>query len=305
MIIHKRMSLFNPYFLLQYFGCRSCINKKTKPPITFSTCFYSNSINIETQKGCIDRITKNIMSFFSNYFSTNSIDINFNLVVYTNEQTYPYINNLQDSRIRLVIKPIEEFYTYKYKKEWIRNNKIFANCEDESYHFPSMLENEKVWFVQETIERKYFDTEFYGWCDIRFFCDIEQTLFKQWPNTRKIMALDQTKIYYSIISEDDNYLLYIGNKIKEKNKIGLPKIQLPMNNTPIYSGFFVLHKDMIQYWSKMYEKTLQLYLKHDYIVRDGQPILMNCLFSNIRDFVVVREKTQGHDHRYMFLRLFQ
>ena len=62
-----------------------------------------------------------------------------------------------------------------------------------------MLWSEKVWFVSETLHNKYFDTEFYGWCDIGYFrnssSDLNTNILSNWPNTSTIEMLNKSKIH--------------------------------------------------------------------------------------------------------------
>ena len=96
-----------------------------------------------------------------------SIVNNFSLVIYTDENSCKYINTNGNPNIKIIIKSLEQFYNYKYKDYWIENHKKNVLLNDKSCWELNMLWSEKIWFVNETIERKYFDTEFYGWCEIR------------------------------------------------------------------------------------------------------------------------------------------
>jgi hypothetical protein len=50
----------------------------------------------------------------------------------------------------------------------------------------NMLWSEKIAFVQETIRNHYFDTEYYGWCDIGYFrnrqADTHTSNLMSWPS---------------------------------------------------------------------------------------------------------------------------
>jgi hypothetical protein len=125
--------------------------------ITFSSCFYIINSKFEP----------NIYIEWMNNFI--SIVNNFNLVIYTDENTVKYIDIKNNPRIIVIIKPIQEFYNYKYKEYWIENHKKNNLLNYRSNWELNMLWSEKLWFVKETIERKYFDTDLYGWCDIGYF----------------------------------------------------------------------------------------------------------------------------------------
>jgi hypothetical protein len=52
-----------------------------------------------------------------------SIVNNFNLVIYTDQNIVKHIETKNNTKIKIVIKPLENFYNYKYKDYWIRNHK--------------------------------------------------------------------------------------------------------------------------------------------------------------------------------------
>jgi len=142
-----------------------------------------------------------------------SIVNNFYLVIYTDENTVKYIDTKNNSNIKIVIKSINEFYNYKYKNFWIKNHEKNSSLNQISCWQLNMLWCEKISFVKETIERKYFDTNFYGWCDIGYFRnrkgeynDTNTSQLLNWPNINKINALDKNKIVYACINNNDIYL---------------------------------------------------------------------------------------------------
>ena len=113
-----------------------------------------------------------------------------------------------------------------------------------------MLWNEKIWFVKETYDNKYFNTEFYGWCDIGYFRnrynDFNTNLIKNWPNPTKINIFDKNKIYYACVNNNMDYMKNIENIIINKNEIGLPSTDIPPNQISIAGGFFIIHKNFCE-----------------------------------------------------------
>jgi len=154
---------------------------------------------------------------------------NFNLVIYTDDNTAQYINIKGNPKIKIVIKPFEQFHNFKYINSWIENHKRNFLLNDKSNWVLNMLWSEKIWFVKETIERKYYETEFYGWCDIGYFRnrpdDIHTNKLMNWPNSEKIMKLDKNKICYACINNDDRYMNYLHNLINNKKSFKLERIQ--------------------------------------------------------------------------------
>jgi hypothetical protein len=236
---------------------------------------------------------------------------NFNLVIYTDEISVKYIHTSENPKIKIVIKPLEDFYNYKYKSYWIENHKnnLFFN-ENSRFNADwqlNMLWSEKVWFVNETTNNKYFDTEFYGWCDIGYFRnrpgDLDTKYLSRWPNRSKILALDKTLIYYGCVNNNDNYVNYLYKLINNTNLDGLPIEPIPPQQNTVAGGFFILHKDKVDWWAITYNLKLKLYLMNKYLVKDDQTILLDCIFSQHKHFSLSRETNINYDNWFMFQRL--
>jgi len=266
--------------------------------ITFSSCFYIIKSKFESSL---------YIEWMTNFIS---IVNNFNLVIYTDENSCKYIpNSAKDNgRIKIIIKPFEQFYNYKYKDYWIENHKKNLLLNDKSSWELNMLWSEKIWFVKETIEKKYFDTDFYGWCDIGYFRnrkeDLHTSKLANWCKTDNICNLDENKICYACINNDNGEIKYLHKFINRKNSFGLPINPIPPTQKSISGGFFILHKDKIDWWSTTYNSKLELYFKHHYLVKDDQIILADCIFSNINHFQIFKEKLPQFDNWFMFQRIF-
>ena len=171
--------------------------------VTFSTCFYI--IKSKFEPGVYIEWMNNFLSIVNN----------FNLVIYTDEYSCKYIPDKcrENKKIKIVLKPIEQFYNYKYKDYWIENHKKNYLLNDKSCWELNMLWAEKIWFVNETIERKYFEADFYGWCDIGYFRnrpeDLHTSFLSTWPSKDTILLLNREKIAYACINNDDGYMNYL------------------------------------------------------------------------------------------------
>jgi hypothetical protein len=240
-----------------------------------------------------------------------SIVNDFNLVIYTDEISIKYINTNENQKIKVVLKPLEDFYNYKYKSYWIENHKnnLFFN-EKSKFNADwqlNMLWSEKVWFVNETVTNKYFDTEFYGWCDIGYFRnrrrDFNTKYLSKWSTASTILSLDKTQIYYGCVNNNDNYLHRLYTLINKKNKKGLPEEPIPPQQNAVAGGFFILHKDKVDWWAITYNLKLKLYLTNNYLVKDDQTILLDCVFSQQNHFTLTRENNPIYDNWFMFQRL--
>ena len=240
-----------------------------------------------------------------------SIVNNFNLVIFTDKKSFKYIDIKNNPRIKIIVKPFEFFFNYKYKDLWIENHKNNFFLNEKSMHNAdwkiNMLWSEKVWFVHETAKNKYFDTEFYGWCDIGYFRNekdhLELSQLSNWPNNAKIENCDKNKIHYACTNNANGYMRFIEKAVKAKNAIGLPMVPIPPHQESVAGGFFILHKTKIDWWAITYNSKLELYLKNNYLVKDDQIIIIDCIFTQPDKFLLHREKNCKYDNWFLFQRL--
>ena len=262
--------------------------------ITFSTCFYI----LKSKFNHFVYIT-----WMNNFIS---IVNNFNLVIYTDENSSKYIDTKKNPNIKVVIKPLQNFYNYKYKPYWIKNHNNNMLLKDKIDWHVNMLWSEKIWFVNETIQNNYFDTELYGWCDIGYFRnrneDMHTMFLSNWPNKTKLSCLDKRKIHYACINNNDGQLKYLHKLVNNKCNNGLPIQQIPQHQQSFAGGFFILHKDKIQWWREKYDTTLSLYFRYNYLVKDDQIILAHCVFSNMEQFNLIKENDRNYDNWFLFQR---
>ena len=250
---------------------------------------------------------------YEEWFSNFLLNVKmFNLVIFTNEESkkmlLPYIKN--NERIKLIVKPITEFYNYKYKEKWINNhekNNLLNNNSVWSTGWElNMLWSEKISFVKDAYENKYFDTKWYGWCDIGYFRgrhnDIKTELIKQWPSYGKINKLNKTQIHYGLIQNDLRILKYMRTIISDKNENGLSKVEIPADICVVSGGFFIIHDNMINEWHSLYDNTLKRYFDNNRLVKDDQIIILDCWLNNFFKFKMYTEKLPYYDNWFMFQR---
>jgi hypothetical protein len=264
--------------------------------ITFSTCWYCFKAKFDhsTYYQWIDNMLTNVN--------------NYNLVIYCDYEGFKALEKYDDNmRIKIVVKPHNLFYTYKYRENWILNHEKNDLLKDYVDWKVNMLWSEKVHFVNETAINKYFDTEFYGWCDIGYFRGRPNDLSKEelimWPNTDKINMLDQSKIYYECINNDTEYMNILLYIINNKNEQGLPSTPIPPYQHSIAGGFFICHKNKIKWWRDTYDNKLALYFQHNYLVKDDQIIVADCALSNLQHFALCKEEDPRYDNWFMFQRI--
>lgn len=263
--------------------------------ITFSTCWYNFKAKYDSSiyQHWIDNMLSNVN--------------NYNLVVYCDCEGFnvleKYANN---SRIRIIIQPHDQFYTYKYKSEWISNHEKNDLLKDMMGWEVNMLWSEKIHFVYKTMINNYFDSEFYGWCDIGYFRGRENDLsnleLEMWPNSEKIMQLNPDKIHYGRVNTDEEYIKSITQLISDKNDLGLPSTQIPADQTFVAGGFFICHRNKVEWWRNTVDEKLSLYFKHNYLVKDDQTILTDCVLSDFQSFELYHETDSRYDRWFVFQR---
>lgn len=264
--------------------------------ITFSSCFYIIKSKFPPET---------YIQWMNNFIS---IVNHFNLVIYTDENSIKYINTRENPRIKVIIKPMEDFYHYKYKEYWITNHDKNELLNSKVLWQVNMLWSEKIWFVKDTITNNYFETEYYGWCDIGYFRNSHGTIHTEhlsnWANEDKIVGLDKEKIYYACVNNDDGFIQLLNNTVNNKNDIGLPIEPIPPYQNSIAGGFFILHKNKIEWWSEIYEAKLKTYFVNNYLVKDDQIILVDCILSNDTKshFNILRENDDRFDNWFLFQR---
>jgi hypothetical protein len=264
--------------------------------ITFSTCFYVLNSKFEPHI---------YVQWMNNFIS---IVQNFYLVIYTDEKSFSLIPSSakENKNICIVIKNLNEFHCYKWKEQWIMNHTKNDLLREKICWEVNMLWSEKLWFVLNTKNSQYFkeETPFYGWCDIGYFRNNHNNthtnlLQNKWPNLKKI---NKDKIYYACICNDKYTINTLCEYIQNKNSHGLPNIPIPPNQNSIAGGFFILFKDLIQEWCNTYENKLQKYFDNNYLIKDDQIILADCIFTEPEKFQLVFENDYNFDNWFLFQR---
>lgn len=257
--------------------------------ITFSSCFYiiKSKFDSDTYVGWMNNLI--------------SIVNNFKLVIYTDEASSKFINTNNNPQIKIVIKPIHEFYCYYYKDAWIKNHEENSLLNNMSGWELNMLWSEKIHFVAETARNKYFDTDFYGWCDIGYFRnrsnDTPISELHSWPANNKIEALDKTKIHYACVNNNKLFINHLCRLV-------FAKLEIPPNQVSVAGGFFILHKNLAEWWKTTYYAKLDDFFNKGLLVKDDQIVVANCVFSDLKRFSLHYEDDEHeYDNWFMFQRL--
>lgn len=262
--------------------------------ITFVTCWYkfNNKFNDNIYRKWIDNFLSNVNNFY--------------LVIYTNRNSLPFIEEYSSLKnIKIIVKEIEDFYNYKYKNNWILNHEKNYLLNTKISWEVNMLWNEKISFVKDAYENNYFNTEWFGWCDIGYFRgrnnDLSRDQLKMWPNIEKINNLNKDKIYYArVLNNRELFNKYI-KIILNKNNYGLPIQEIPHDQISIAGGFFLIYRDNIDWYHNLHDMKINLYFHNNRLVKDDQIIVLNNIVENMSKFVLVAENSQ-YDNWFLFQR---
>jgi len=258
--------------------------------ITFSTCWYIVKSKFPLQQ---------YLEWIHNMFS---IVNNFNLVVYTDIDGYnslkPLIQTnkffIKKDKIRFIIKPMEEFYGYRYKDAWIKNHNNSQLTLHKNVDWQlNMLWCEKIHFVNETIRNKYFDTVCHGWCDIGYFRNITLNKFTSWPTQLSLLKFPN-KIHYGCVQKEPMIYNELQNDIVKhystnkniNNKSNYPISYEKIEEVCFAGGFFILTKSLAEIYGRLFDVKLRYYFQNGFTIKDDQQIIMDCIFTNPQLFQI-------------------
>ena len=250
--------------------------------LTLSTGFY-----IMNSKFPVDKYLEwidNMLSNVNNYY----------LVVYTNEETKKYLIKYDvNPNIKFVIKEFEEFYFYKYRYLWEENQKILKHASHLDWRL-NMLWSEKLPFVQQTIREQYFQTKWYGWCDIGYFRNRLNNINANWRDT----PMSELKMWPRKLPDTDKIVYNLVFPILDE----LSKMEfIPEGKMHIGGGFFLIKKDKINWWLETYEKRLcQYFMKVP--VPDDQAVIADCIIKNRDQFELIHQENWDYDKWFYFQR---
>lgn len=253
--------------------------------ITFATCWYS--VHSKFSKETYEKWMKNLL---------NHVNERFNLVIFTNEESKQmvekYVQKSDNNRIKIVLREYEEFHTYQWKDKWIQNHTINNSLNQITDWRLNMIWSEKIHFVQDA--SKLYNTPLYGWMDIGYFRDIPVPV--NWPTTS--LSNNDDKIMYAIVCDDEEWS-ELKAIVKNENK------PIPPGQLSIAGGFFVSHKANLKWWHDTYYTRLRQYFENDYLVKDDQMIIVDCIVRNENRFKLGKNEYPKHSpERWFYFRDF-
>lgn len=263
---------------------------KAEDRITFATCWYSvhSKFDSETYGNWMKNILHHVKEF--------------NLVVFTNNESKHLIEKYVEEssnpvRIKIVIREFEQFHSYQWKDNWIENHTKNHSLNKITGWKLNMIWNEKVHFVQSSM--KIFRSRYYGWMDIGYFRD--KPVSPNWPCTSN---LSPDKIMYAIVCDKEEYE-GLKTIIKHENENFMPYNPIPPGQISVAGGFFVTHRQHLVWWHDTYYTRLKQYFENEYLVKDDQMIILDCIIHNENKFALGWNGFPKHSSgRWFFFRDF-
>ena len=223
---------------------------------------------------------------------------NFYLVIYTNKESYYMLEDFIHKNVKIIIKEFDEFYGFKWEKKWIENhtkNYLLNNNSIFNTDWKlNMLWSEKINFVHESYNNNYFNTDYYIWCDIGYFR--EPILHKKWPNYETIKSLNKNSIYYSYVCNTNILQEYIFNILTDKF--------VPYEQNSISGGFFIIHKNKIDWYKKTYYDKVESFFEKNLLIKDDQYIILHCVANNIKDFLLLKDTNTTVNNSWFLFKKF-
>ena len=217
---------------------------------------------------------------------------------------YTYLNILKfivpkRINVKIIIKEFENFNTYKYKEQWkFNHNRSLMNLHKVIDWKLNMLWNEKIFFVNEVINKKYYNTLFYAWCDIGYFRNeinnINTKYLKNWPNLNKLYSslFNDNLIHYACIQNNINIINETKENIDKHYIFKKNNEPIHNHNINIFAGGFFLSKcKNINEYAKLYDEKLSYYFKNNFFIKDDQTIVIDIILNNPHFFYIHKENS--------------
>jgi hypothetical protein len=171
---------------------------------------------------------------YNNWFK-NTLRINCPYVFFSDKETIELIKKYREGLPTYFVEyNISDFNTYKYKDK----------IKTDSLHCPSvelnLIWNEKIFLIKKAFDLNPFFTDFFCWVDAGI-CTYRESKCPTipFPNINKLNSLPKDKFIYS---SSDPYREELVNKNNYYHHI---------------SGTFILHKNIINKFTDLYEDYLE------------------------------------------------
>jgi hypothetical protein len=206
------------------------------------------------------------------WWMRNTLSLDSNIVVYTEskfiEELTKYRKEFDPNLEKTIFidLPLQELPIYqKYYKTLtnLMNSQIFKSkvsfhdVPEMSQPLYNIIMFNKVFFLKDTIEKKYFNNDMVVWADAGGLReDVKNYQGFKWPNIEKIKSLDNTKITFFSHNSDFNI------KNEDREFYSLSQIR------NIQGTSFLLPSNLIDKLSDMVLQTIDESIKNNYIGSD-------------------------------------
>ena len=192
---------------------------------------------------------------FEDWFK-NTLKINCPYIFFGDEESIELVKKYRGNLPTYYVKlNIEDFITYKYKNKMVIDSRHCPSIE------LNLIWNEKIFMIQRSLKINPFSSNYFCWVDagINVYREIKppSTYF---PNLDKLNKLPKDKfIYCSSIELTLIDLIWKQEKVFDKEKFKKGKYHLQHH----ISGTYILHKNIINKFAKIYQSYLKLIDKND------------------------------------------
>ena len=128
------------------------------------------------------------------------------MVIYTDDESYDYIQELRknNKKTKIIKTSLEKLEAYKYFKNNKQNNNKYPTMvwhEHNNFEINKKLYtlwNSKFSLLKQSVEKNYFNTNYFAWFDIGYIREPDKKLDYSWPDEKKLKILDD-KVIFNIV----------------------------------------------------------------------------------------------------------
>lgn len=195
---------------------------------------------------------------FNDWFE-NTLRINCPYVFFADAKTIEIIKKYRRGLPTHYIEcKLQDFYTFKYKDK----------MKTDPRHCPSvklnLIWNEKIFFVEKVKNINPFNSKYFMWIDAGI-CTFrtKKPPSEQFPNINKLNKLPKDKFIYSASTKYNEYFVKINNYYHH------------------ISGTYILHINIIDYFTNLYKEYLDKLIDENNIWTDQ--VIWTFIFKDNKD----------------------